>query len=239
MYFIKTFKMLSIFSIFNTIFNDAPENWQLGFQDPASPGFSGIIELHNIVGFFLIIVCFSVFVVLLSCITYFNSNRSSLIHKYLNHGTLIETIWTILPALLLIAIAHPSFRLMYLLDNLCYIITEINWNILIHIYLYLYLFINYIIRTKFSGKPDLFLDYLFEKVLCILFIFRGILNEIKFILFIFRVILNEIKARLFVYNIRIIITKRTAVRNRDNWRGPTAGSRRTARQNKRRRRRTY
>lgn len=107
--------MLNIFSIFNTIFNDAPENWQLGFQDPATPGFTGIIELHNTLAFYLIIVCISVFIVLLSCI--YNFKKSSLIHKYLNHGTLIETIWTILPALILIAIAFPSFRLMYLLDE--------------------------------------------------------------------------------------------------------------------------
>jgi len=47
----------------------------------------------------------------------FNSSKSSLVHKYLNHGTLIEFIWTILPAFVLIAIAFPSFRLLYLLDE--------------------------------------------------------------------------------------------------------------------------
>jgi cytochrome c oxidase subunit 2 len=46
----------------------------------------------------------------------FHSSKSSLIHKYLNHGTLIEFIWTTVPAFILIAIAFPSFRLLYLLD---------------------------------------------------------------------------------------------------------------------------
>ena len=109
--------MSQILSIFNTIFNDAPQNWQLGFQDPATPGFTGIIELHDTIFFYLIIICVGVFWVLGNVIFHFNSNNSTLVHKYLNHGTLIETVWTITPALILIAIAFPSFRLLYLLDE--------------------------------------------------------------------------------------------------------------------------
>ena len=48
---------------------------------------------------------------------HFNYKKNPIIHKYLNHGTLIELIWTITPALVLIAIAFPSFRLLYLLDE--------------------------------------------------------------------------------------------------------------------------
>jgi hypothetical protein len=163
--------MLSIFSIFNTIFNDAPENWQLGFQDPASPGFTGIIELHNIVGFFLIIVCISVFVVLWSCIYYFNSIRSSLIHKYLNHGTLIETIWTILPALILIAIAFPSFRLMYLLDCL-YGLT--------FFFVYVFLIKNNIteIKLSFMSSISLFIFWFSVFFICV-FLIKGKIKNIK------------------------------------------------------------
>ena len=49
-------------------------------------------------------------------IYYYNSKNSPIVHKYLTHGTTIELIWTITPALVLIAIAFPSFRLLYLLD---------------------------------------------------------------------------------------------------------------------------
>ena len=59
--------------IFNTIFNDAPQPWQLGFQDSAAPGFTGLITLHNTIGFYLIVICFGVFWVLASLIYYFNS----------------------------------------------------------------------------------------------------------------------------------------------------------------------
>ena len=109
--------MLNYFSIFNTIYNDAPQPWQLGFQDSAAPGFTGIVELHNTIFFYLVVICVSVFWVIGSIMYYFNNNNSPIVHKYLNYGTLIELIWTITPAFILIAIAFPSFRLLYLLDE--------------------------------------------------------------------------------------------------------------------------
>ena len=109
--------MLQNISIFNTIFNDAPQPWQIGFQDSAAPGFTGIVELHNTIFFYLVVISVGVFWVLGSIIYYFNSKKSPIVHKYLNHGTLIELIWTVTPALILIAIAFPSFRLLYLLDE--------------------------------------------------------------------------------------------------------------------------
>lgn len=109
--------MLQNISFLNTIFNDAPHPWQIGFQDSAAPGFTGIVELHNTIFFYLVVISVGVFWVLTSIIYYYNSNNNAIVHKYLNHGTLIELIWTITPALVLIAIAFPSFRLLYLLDE--------------------------------------------------------------------------------------------------------------------------
>ena len=109
--------MLTNFSIFNTIYNDAPQPWQLGFQDSASPSFTGIVELHNTIFFFLVVIAVGIFWVLGSTIYYYSYKNSPIVHKYLNHGTLIELIWTITPALILISIAFPSFRLLYLLDE--------------------------------------------------------------------------------------------------------------------------
>lgn len=96
---------------------DAPTPWQIGFQDGASPGFEGIVTLHDSIMFYLIWILVSVFWVLMSLASYFSSNKSTLVYKYLNHGTLIELIWTISPALVLIAIAFPSFKLLYTLDE--------------------------------------------------------------------------------------------------------------------------
>ena len=55
-----------------------------------------------------------------SIIYYFNSDRSQITHKYLVHGTIIEVLWTIFPAVILLAIAIPSFRLLYILDEVSF-----------------------------------------------------------------------------------------------------------------------
>ena len=102
---------------FNTILNDAAQPWQLGFQDSAAPGFTGLVTLHNTIGFYLVLISFAVFWVLFSIIYYYNENRNPIAYKYLTHGSLLELIWTISPAFILIAIAFPSFRLLYLMDN--------------------------------------------------------------------------------------------------------------------------
>jgi cytochrome c oxidase subunit 2 len=109
--------MLQFISNFNTIFNDAPQPWQLGFQDSATPGFTGLVTLHNTIGFYLIVISFGVFWVLGSLMYNYNTTKSPIAHKYLTHGTILELIWTVSPALILIAIAFPSFRLLYLLDE--------------------------------------------------------------------------------------------------------------------------
>jgi cytochrome c oxidase subunit 2 len=103
--------------IFNTVFNDAPFPWQLNFQDSAAPGFTGLVTLHNTIGFYLIVISIAVFWVMFSIIYYYNINKNPIPHKYLTHGTVLELIWTITPALILIAIAFPSFRLLYLMDE--------------------------------------------------------------------------------------------------------------------------
>ncbi|OLL21624.1 LOW QUALITY PROTEIN: cytochrome c oxidase subunit 2, partial (mitochondrion) [Neolecta irregularis DAH-3] len=95
-----------------------PTPWGVYFQDGASPSFEGIVELHDQVMFYLIVILFGVSWVLSSTVINFSSNKTQIVHKYLNHGTLIELIWTISPALVLIAIAFPSFRLLYIMDEI-------------------------------------------------------------------------------------------------------------------------
>ena len=96
---------------------DAPEPWGLYFQDSASPQMEGIEELHNNIMFYLAIILFTVTWMMIIIIRSFTANRAAIAHKYLNHGTLIELIWTISPAIILILIAFPSFKLLYLMDE--------------------------------------------------------------------------------------------------------------------------
>jgi len=96
---------------------DAPRPWGLYFQDSATPQMEGLVELHDSIMFYLVIILFGVGWIMASIIWNYNNIISPISHKYLNHGTLIELIWTITPALILILIAFPSFKLLYLMDE--------------------------------------------------------------------------------------------------------------------------
>ena len=96
---------------------DAPRAWGLYFQDSATPQMEGMIELHDNIMFYLVIILFAVGWIMVSIIKTYISRKSPISHKYLKHGTLIELIWTITPALILILIAFPSFKLLYLMDE--------------------------------------------------------------------------------------------------------------------------
>ena len=75
----------------------------------------GLEELHNNIMFYLAIILFAVSWIMLSIIL--NYRKASISNKYVNHGTLVELIWTITPALILVLIAFPSFKLLYLMDE--------------------------------------------------------------------------------------------------------------------------
>nr|QPC56049.1 cytochrome c oxidase subunit II [Ophiocordycipitaceae sp.]QUT09483.1 cytochrome c oxidase subunit II [Ophiocordycipitaceae sp.]QUT09511.1 cytochrome c oxidase subunit II [Ophiocordycipitaceae sp.]QUT13241.1 cytochrome c oxidase subunit II [Ophiocordycipitaceae sp.]DAJ12170.1 TPA_asm: cytochrome c oxidase subunit II [Ophiocordycipitaceae sp.] len=94
---------------------DAPTAWGTYFQDSATPQMEGLVELHDNIMYYLVLILFSVGWILFSIIRNFADAQIS--HKYLNHGTLIELIWTITPAIILILIAFPSFKLLYLMDE--------------------------------------------------------------------------------------------------------------------------
>lgn len=102
---------------YDYIYNDAAEPWQFGFQDGATPTQEGITELHNSINFFLIIIFIGVIWILFTIILNYNTNNTQIIYKYTNHSTILELIWTIIPAFILIAIAFPSFKLLYLMDE--------------------------------------------------------------------------------------------------------------------------
>lgn len=101
------------------LLNDAPKPWQLNFQDGASPTQEGITELHDTIFFYLVVILLGVMWTLSSSIKLkFHSSKFAIAHKYANPGTLIRLIWTISPASILVAIAFPSFKLLYVMVRL-------------------------------------------------------------------------------------------------------------------------
>ena len=115
----KTFLFSSILIYYikpRTIYLDIAEDWQLGFQDPATPIMEGIINLHHDLMFFLCVISIFVTWMLFRTLWHFNSKQNK-IASSLAHGTLIEMIWTITPAFILLIIAIPSFSLLYAMDE--------------------------------------------------------------------------------------------------------------------------
>ena len=114
--FIVFISVIATFIPYNIAFNDSPEPWQITFQDTASPVSEGIFELFDVVIFYLIVIVIAVIWALVAVIVRFNANKSPITH-YFSHGTVLETVWTIAPALLLLSISFPSFKLLYLTDE--------------------------------------------------------------------------------------------------------------------------
>jgi len=98
-------------------FCDCPEKYQIGMQDPATPMMEGMLFFHNLLMFFVIFVGIFVFYMLFYAIYSFHSSKVETADIY-NHDSLLEIIWTILPAVILLFIATPSFTLLYSLDEL-------------------------------------------------------------------------------------------------------------------------
>jgi len=106
----------SIFNL-NIAFCDAPEAWQLGIQDPATPSLEGMMLLHNYITFFLVVIVVFVMWMLALVINDFNEKSNPISNKF-THSSLLEIIWTIIPAIILVIIAVPSFVLLYSMDEL-------------------------------------------------------------------------------------------------------------------------
>ena len=119
----SVFILITLFNNFSNFFTfqfcDAPTPWGIYFQDSATPQMEGLVELHDNVMFYLSIVLFTVGWILVSIVRKFTNAQSLtfLSSKYTSHGTSVELIWTIIPALILIFIAFPSFKLLYLMDE--------------------------------------------------------------------------------------------------------------------------
>nr|YP_009229040.1 cytochrome c oxidase subunit II [Longpotamon xiushuiense]ALS20338.1 cytochrome c oxidase subunit II [Longpotamon xiushuiense] len=86
----------------------------MGFQDSASPLMEQLIFFHDHI--MLILILILTFVGYLLSTLFFNT----FIHRYMLENQTIEVIWTTIPAIILIFIAFPSLRLLYLLDEVNY-----------------------------------------------------------------------------------------------------------------------
>ena len=114
-------KILLIFiSLFITpqAFASQPKDWQLGFQEAASDTMRDIVNFHDKL-LLPIIVAISVFVLFLmayACIRFRASKNPNPSKR--THNVAVEVLWTLIPCLILIVIAVPSFKILYKQDTI-------------------------------------------------------------------------------------------------------------------------
>lgn len=93
-----------------------PREWQINLQTPATPFAEAGLAFNNLL--MIIIIGISVFVLALLAIVIFRFNaKKNPTPSKTTHNTLLEVVWTVVPVLILVVIAVPSFRLLYLGDR--------------------------------------------------------------------------------------------------------------------------
>ena len=95
---------------------DQPHEWQIQMQDAATPITERIHQFHDMLLFIIFGIALFVFALLLYVIVRFN-HRSHPVPSRTSHNTVIEVLWTVIPVLILVTIAIPSFKLMYYMDR--------------------------------------------------------------------------------------------------------------------------
>ncbi|MDH3741654.1 MAG: cytochrome c oxidase subunit II, partial [Hyphomicrobiales bacterium] len=90
-----------------------PEPLQLGLQAPATPVAESINQFHTFLLWLITLISLFVLGLLLAVIIKFNA-KSNPEPSRTTHNTMIEVVWTVVPVLILIVVAIPSFRLLYL-----------------------------------------------------------------------------------------------------------------------------
>ncbi len=93
-----------------------PEPWQMGLQEPAGSIAQKATDLHNLL--LIIISLISLFVLALLVFVGWRFRRdANPTPSKTTHNTTIEILWTVVPVLILVVIAVPSFRLLYYMDE--------------------------------------------------------------------------------------------------------------------------
>ncbi|MFG1192251.1 MULTISPECIES: cytochrome c oxidase subunit II [Xanthobacter] len=94
-----------------------PAPWQINLQDAATPVMENIHHFNVLLITIITAIVLFVLVLLVIVVVRFNE-RANPVPSKTSHNTLIEVAWTVVPVLILVAIAIPSFRLLHLELNI-------------------------------------------------------------------------------------------------------------------------
>ena len=89
-----------------------PRPWEWTLQESATPVMDKITSFHTLLVWIITIITLFVLALLIMVVLKFNAKANPVPSKT-THNTLIEVAWTLIPVLILVAIAVPSFRLLF------------------------------------------------------------------------------------------------------------------------------
>lgn len=137
---------------------DSPERWQFLFQDAATKIMDNITDLHHDIMFFLVAISIFVSYMLIRIILAYRVENTNTIRTLtLQHHTLMEVIWTLVPAVILMFIALPSYILIYNMDEL--IDPKITLKVIGHQWYWSYEYSD-ITKEKFDEEGIAFDSYM-------------------------------------------------------------------------------
>ena len=93
-------------------FGQQPKPWEMTLQEAATPVMEDIISFHNLLLVLITLITLFVLALLVIVAVKFNA-KANPVPSRTTHNTLIEVAWTLIPVLILVAIAVPSFRLLF------------------------------------------------------------------------------------------------------------------------------
>jgi len=93
-----------------------PTPWQMGFQQSAAPTMDDITWFHDFVLWIIVAITVFVLALLLIVIVKFNAKANPTPSRT-THNTLLEVLWTVVPVVILVVIAVPSFRILFVQLN--------------------------------------------------------------------------------------------------------------------------
>jgi cytochrome c oxidase subunit II len=93
-----------------------PHDWQMNFPPPFTPVMERVESLNDLLLVIISLICAFVLVLLVYAVWRFHASRSP-VPTTTTHNTVLEIAWTVVPILILVIIAIPSFRLLYYSDK--------------------------------------------------------------------------------------------------------------------------
>jgi cytochrome c oxidase subunit 2 len=93
-----------------------PQPWQMNFQPPATPVMERLVDFHDELLVIITLITIFVLGLLAYVMVRFHHTRHPLPTRT-SHNPVIEILWTVVPVVILVLIAIPSFKLMYFMDR--------------------------------------------------------------------------------------------------------------------------